>query len=424
MSRRSPSTRPALAATCGALLACWSAAAQPPTEPPEGAQEAPAGFLEAFEAGSFHLGLRYRFEQVDDDAFADDAEASTLRTTLSYRTGDWRGWSLFLEAEDVSPLFDDDDYNNAGRGGRGNGVGGVPVVADPEGTAMGQAYVRWQGGGEGGATGTTVTLGRQEINLGDQRFVGAVGWRQHHQSFDAARVEWNRGRFAADYTWASGVNRIFGDRMPLDGHLLQLAFRPLPEHTLTGYGFHLDYDDPSPLSTLTAGLEAVGSWPLGGGLALRYEVEAAVQEDAGDNPLRVDTDYRYAALGLDAGRLAFDAAWEVLGGAGDGERSFATPLATLHKWNGWADRFLQTPAVGLETLSVRAAGPLGPLSWTVVYLDFSADEANLDLGSEVDAQLSFKASWGQTFALKLADYAAGDTSTDTRKFFFWSTYTF
>jgi hypothetical protein len=125
------------------------------------------------------------------------------------------------------------------------------------------------------------------------------------------------------------------------------------------------------------------------------------------------------------GRFGFDATWEVLGGAGDGQRAFATPLATLHKWNGWADRFLQTPTAGLETLYLRAKGPLGErLGWTVVYHDFSADEGDLDFGSEIDAELTFSAPWGQTFALKVADYSAEDVFTDTRKLMVWTAYTF
>jgi hypothetical protein len=379
-----------------------------------------------FRDGAFHLALRYRFESVDDDAFRDRAEASTLRTAMSYRTGAWRGWSLFLEAEDVSPVFDDDDYDNAGQGGRDNGVRGVPVVADPEGTAMTQAYLRWQGGAENALQ---ATLGRQEINLGDQRFVGAVGWRQHHQTFDAARLEWAPagapGGLRADYTYAAGVNRVFGDRQELDGHFLQVGAEPVPGLGLTAYGFHLDYEDPSPLSTLTLGVEAAGKRPLSDALELRYEAEWARQEDAGDNPARVDTDYLLASLGLGVGRFGFDATWEVLGGAGDGQRAFATPLATLHKWNGWADRFLQTPTAGLETLYLRAKGPLGErLGWTIVYHDFSADEGDLDFGSEIDAELTFSAPWGQTFALKVADYSAEDVFTDTRKLMVWTAYTF
>ncbi|HEX6201196.1 MAG TPA: alginate export family protein [Thermoanaerobaculia bacterium] len=427
----------AAALTAGALAALPAVAsapakvkAQAPPAPAEAADEAPAGFLQALRDGAFHLALRYRFETVDDDAFRDGAEASTLRTALSYRTGDWRGWNLFLEAEDVSPVFDDDSYANAGLDGRDNGVRGVPVVADPEGTAMTQAYLRWR---DGEAESVKATLGRQEINLGDERFVGAVGWRQHHQTFDAARLEWAPegapGRFHADAIWVAGVNRIFGDRQELDGHLLRLGVEPVAGLGLTAYGFRLDYDEPSPLSTLTLGVEAKGSRPLTGALELRYEAEWARQEDAGDNPVPVDTDYRLASLGLGVGRFGFDATWEVLGGPGDGQRAFATPLATLHKWNGWADVFLQTPAAGLETLYLRAKGPLGErLGWTVVYHDFASDEGGLDLGSdlgsEVDAELTFRASWGQTFALTAADYSAGDVLTDTRKVWFWTAYTF
>ena len=47
-------------------------------------------------------------------------------------------------------------------------------------------------------------------------------------------------------------------------------------------------------------------------------------------------------------------------GSNDGQCGFVTPLATLHKFNGWTDYFLVTPAQSLEevylTLSGKAFG--------------------------------------------------------------------
>jgi len=45
--------------------------------------------------------------------------------------------------------------------------------------------------------------------------------------------------------------------------------------------------------------------------------------------------------------------YEVL--EGNGAIGFATPLATLHAFNGWADMFLTTPANGLKDLYFRAS---------------------------------------------------------------------
>ena len=40
---------------------------------------------------------------------------------------------------------------------------------------------------------------------------------------------------------------------------------------------------------------------------------------------------------------------------GNGTVALQTPLATLHAFNGWADKFLSTPANGLRDVEPRAA---------------------------------------------------------------------
>ncbi|MEM8960498.1 MAG: alginate export family protein [Acidobacteriota bacterium] len=377
-------------------------------------------FVDALKGGKVKISLRYRFEGVDDDGFADEAEASTLRTSLSYRTGEYRGFSAFLEAEDVTPIFDDDNYNNAGAGSLSNDVRGVPVVADPALTEINQAYLRWRNDR------ITVTAGRQAINIGDQRFVGAVAWRQNHQSFDALRIAADLSpKIKLDYTFATAVRRIFGDRQEMESHLFHLPITLAKDHKLAPYGFWLDYDDLRLLSTATYGIEYTGKVPLSDRFALRFELEAAQQDDQGDNPATIDTDYFLASIGGQGKGWGIDLTWEVLGDRGDGALAFQTPLSTLHKWNGWADKFLRTPDAGLETLYVRFKGTLGS-SWryAVVYHDFTSHSGDIDYGTEIDGELVYTTPWKQTFALKVAVYDADEFSTDTQKVMLWSSYSF
>ncbi|MEM1178334.1 MAG: alginate export family protein [Acidobacteriota bacterium] len=382
--------------------------------------DAPRSFKEAITGGDAKLSLRYRFETVDDDFFDEVAQASTLRTALSYRTAPYKGWSFFIEAEDISPLFDDDDYNNAGAGSLNNGVRGVPVVADPNLTEINQAWIGYQ------SERFDFTAGRQEINLGDQRFVGAVAWRQNHQSFDGVRLRYKPSSTAhVDYSFVTKVHRIFGDTRDLEGHFLYAPVALAPGHKLTAYGFSLDFDEAVALSTLTYGLEYNGKVSLSGSSALRFEAEIAQQDDTGDNPFTIDTRYVLASLGVDVGRFGFDLAWEVLGDRDEGDRPFSTPLATLHKFNGWADKFLGTPSLGLETLYVRFKGKLND-AWrfALVYHDFTSDGGDVDFGTELDGELVYKSPWKQTFALKFAAYEADAFPTDTEKVMLWSSYTF
>ena len=60
-----------------------------------------------------------------------------------------------------------EDYNSTV-----NGLTQFPVVADPENIELNRLQLQYRG-----LPKTVVTIGRQRINLDDQRFVGAVGWR-------------------------------------------------------------------------------------------------------------------------------------------------------------------------------------------------------------------------------------------------------
>lgn len=380
----------------------------------------PTTILEALRQADVKGSFRYRFETVDEARFAESADASTLRTAIHYSSGSWRGWSLQLGAENVAAVFDDDDYNNAGAGSLNNGVRGVPVVADPEITELLEATLTYR------SDKATVVLGRQAINLGDQRFVGAVAWRQHHQSFDAARFQLKASpNVLFDYSYLARVHRIFGDDLGIEGHLLHVPLKFGNGPTLTLYGYQLDYDVASPFSTLTYGAEFVLKTKVSDAVGLRLELEAAQQSDAGDNPFKVDTEYFVASTGLSFGKFGFDVTWESLGDRGTGERSFSTPLATLHKFNGWADKFLQTPILGLDTLYLRFKGTVdGGLKWQLSYQDFSSTEGGLDYGTEIDAELVYKAPWSQVFGLKYADYDADTHSTDTEKLMLWTALSF
>ena len=110
---------------------------------------------------------------------------------------------------------------------------------------------------------------------------------------------------------------------------------------------------------------------------------------------------------------------EVLGG--DGTKGFSTPLATLHRFQGWADKFLTTPVNGIDdryvniAYSRKPAGLVDSILVSAVYHRFEAEQVSLDYGSETDILL--QAQWHRlTAALKYADYRADGFATDTRKF--------
>ena len=115
--------------------------------------------------------------------------------------------------------------------------------------------------------------------------------------------------------------------------------------------------------------------------------------------------------------------YELLGSsasAGVGGRVVQTPMATLHKFNGWADLFLTTPNSGLQDIYGGLAYKFGKvkalpgLNAAVGYHQFDSDVGGVDFGNEWDASLGFKLGRVNLQA-KFADYNAKGFGVDTRK---------
>src|SRR5690554_3089191 len=153
----------------------------------------------ALKEGQTSLSFRLRHEQVDDDAFTQDANASTLRTRLNYTSGQWNKLDLIIEFDHVGHLFDE-RFNDTR-----NGNATFPTVADPKGADLNQAAVRYN------RDGFIAVAGRQRILLDNQRFIGGVGWRQNEQTYDGVRLTVTPvDKLSLDYAWIGDTRRIFG----------------------------------------------------------------------------------------------------------------------------------------------------------------------------------------------------------------------
>ncbi len=381
----------------------------------DAAPQQPATFGQAVRDADVSIGLRYRVEQSDDDAFDGSALASTLRTTMKLQTKAFRGLSFLIEAEDVTPVGNDRLYRNLGAGGLDNGVRDRPVIADPAITAINQAAARLERGP------VAFTLGRTELLIGDQRFVGAVGWRQHHQAFDAASLD---ASLAADWTlryaFLDRVHRITGAEEPLASHVLYVS-GPAGPGKLSLFSYLLDYERPAAatLSTSSWGASYVGDHDTGSTSVL-WELQYAVQQEWADHPDSVSLDYTKAGIGFSRGDVSVRAVREALDG--DGAYGFRTPLATLHGFNGWTDKFLGTPANGLVDLYLRLDHSLETWNWTVRWHQFRSAVGSMDYGSEIDAMAVWNTPWKQDFGIKLAQYNADEWSTDTFKVWLWTSW--
>ncbi len=371
------------------------------------------------------VDLRLRYEGVDQAGIARTADALTLRgrAGIEYKRD---AWSVLAEAESTVAL---QEHYFSGLNGRTQ----YPLVADPENIELNRLQVQYKP-----SVGTAFTLGRQRINLDDQRFVGAAAWRANEQTFDAARVEWTaKNKLKLDATYAWRVRTIwgrdgFGARQTAIGgdNLFVNMSYPTQMGTLTGFAYRVDPDEAAisgkRLSSQTLGLRFAGNRPLSDTLKLGYVASYAGQRDAHDNPNDYSADYGLLEATLDAGMLdtgmfKFGIGYESLGAdEGVALTSFQTPLATGHKFQGWADKFLTTPANGLRDgylsagWSRKQIGKFNSVGVTAVWHEFRSDRLGQDYGDELDLIASAKV---EKFVLtaKYADYRADTFATDTRK---------
>jgi hypothetical protein len=383
--------------------------------------EGESSFSTAMSQTKYILDARLRSEDVEQDGIANDANATTLRARLGFETGKLWGTSLLVEGEAVVPI--DSDYRPDPMVPE---MVTYPVVADPEDYAINRLQLA-----NTSIPGTTLTLGRQRILLDDQRFVGNVGWRQNEQTFDAFRVV-NKSvkNLVLDATYLNQVNRVFGEDSPQgtfegDSVLLNAGYQT-KAGKFTGFGYLLRFDNiagvPAAVrdSSSTYGLRYSFEHPAGKA-KLAYVASWATQTEYGDNPLAFDLDYVTAEVTGTYKQFGLGAGIEIL--EGNGVKGFTTPLATLHKFQGWADKFLATPANGIEdtyvtaTANLKAFGGLDTLGVVLSYHDYEAERISADYGSEFNASIAAKVK-KLGFMIKYADYQQGvlAAARDTQKF--------
>ena len=362
-----------------------------------------------------YADLRFRLEVVDQAGLPQDATASTFRIRAGLKTAPWQGFSALVEGEAIM-RFGPEHYNDTV-----NGRTTYPVVADPADVLLNQAHITWRPS----AT-IAATAGRQAVNLDNQRWIGSVGWRQNDQTLDAARVSLTPAKGAsADYLYAWRVNRVFGPDSPqgiwrdTDIHGLRASLKAGPVGTVTAYGYFLDIPAQPGASSRTVGVRLQGEQAIGAKTGLLYAAEYARQSDLAGNPADYALDYLLLEPGISAAGFTIRGGFEQL--EGNGLAAVQTPLATLHAFNGWADKFLVTPANGLRDLYLDAgyrfadASPLKGLTLRALWHDFDATRGGASYGRELDLLASYPLRKNVIALVKFAHYDADAFATDTTK---------
>ena len=397
-----------------AAIASWPLAASLLIAAPLSHAEGLTDDLAAAIADStINLNFRYRFEAVDDDAFTKDAWANTLRSRLTVAPKPISGFGVLVEVDDVRHIGAD-NFNDSR-----NGVTDRPGVTDPEGTDLNQALIRYTG-----FEGTEITVGRQRILRTNQRFIGNVGWRQNEQTYDAAGISYRfNEKINASYAFVGQVNRIQGPDngspppdLDSNTHLFDVGWNINPAISLAAYGYLMDFDNADGLSNQTFGLRATGGTELVTGWKGSYALEFAQQDDYADNPVNYDAGYYLIEGGISSERLGFKVGYEVLEGDSVAGSAFRTPLATLHAFQGWADKFTSTPNGGIEDLYVAVTGKALGADLMLVFHDFSAETGGGDWGTEVDVSANWAIGKHYAILLKGASYDEDDFSTDASKY--------
>ncbi|MEO1129840.1 MAG: alginate export family protein [Planctomycetota bacterium] len=385
--------------------------------------EAPKDFWDALVSGKIHFDDRLRFEFAETTG-KKPSYAFTNRLRLGYETKAFYGFSGLAEFENVAtpnsglysvPPADQGDPDRT-------------TIADPRGTEINRIWGRYKTDGIGDTEiGLDAKGGRQRIIFDDQRFVGNVGWRQFEQTYDSARLTTDFGveRLTLDYTYVWGVQRIFGPNGPnwdSDSHFLRAQYQAIPELTLIPFAYLLDFRDDSPLDSVNSyGIRITGDIGRNVGdpsdTYFDYEATYAYQNDAGSNP--VDFEAHFLALqarmtrkGLGAATLGYQ-----LLGSDDGNFGFRFPLGTNHKFQGFADQFLTTPAEGLQDLYIAGKIDLPhDVTTSIIYHQFWTDEGGKDLGFEIDLVATVKFTNFWSALTKFAYFDGHNGQPDTVKF--------
>jgi len=371
-----------------------------------------SGVKKALADTKVDISLRARYEAVDEDgangASDKDATALTLKSRITLKTGAYKNWSLGLEVDNVTAIVD--DYNDL----TFDYSGTDSVVADPEITDVNQAYLQYN------TDKLKLTAGRQRILHNNQRFIGGVGWRQNEQTFDGYRIQYAASdALSFDYSYIHNANRIFADDKKGDDlsgafHFANAGFKISKAHKISAFAYVLDFDTAHAMSSSTYGALYHGKFG-----AIDVNLSAATQNDTGDNSVNYDASYYNAELSTKLGKVTILAGLEVLG-SDDGKAAFSTPFATLHKFQGFSDKFLGTGSStgmnnGVEDAYITIRTNLSGIKLSATFHDLASNEDSIDYGTELDLVAAYKFQSNINLLVKFASYSSDDLSTDTSK---------
>lgn len=333
------------------------------------------------------LDVRARYEY--NETPASEINGYSVRTRLALETGEYEGFKVLVEMEDLS--FNNDDDR--------------PGLDVPT-TELNQIWFSYEG----------AKVGRQIYVLDDHRFIGHVGWRQNIQTFDAVSYAYAIDeKSKLNFAYLDAVHRVNATSQDLSGIVLNGSTKVTDNFTLAGFAYLLDFDRPALASSDTYGIRGSGKIP-GEEVSYTYSFSYAKQMDNGGSARDFDVDYLAGEFGAAFSGISLAAGVEILGS--DGVTGFTTPLATVHKFNGFADQFAANSLglagglrEGLEDYYVSLGFKAVDVPMTLVYHSFHTEGSSEYLGSEIDLVATYKLNEYVTLIGKFADYSTNGGAT-------------
>ena len=335
------------------------------------------GQVEESVPGKFGINYRIRYEETNDEG------GISHRVRYGYTTENYNGFTASLEGETVDGIKD--------------GFNSLDIAG--EGTDLNQLWGKYKNADLG-----SVKVGRQIYTLEDQRFIGHVGWRQNIQTFDAATLAFTGienldvGGFYFDK-----VNRINGTNIDIDAFGIHAAYSLV--NPLKLVGFYYDLDSKETLArwdSETIGIRASGELGFED-LTVIYALSVASQTVLlGENGgyFSAETSSSFAGVKLGIG-------YDVL------EQGFRTPLATVHKFQGFADVFVPQSITGtgngVEDLYIFAGYniPVGDgIAAKFIYHSFEPETGTGEFGDEINLVATYELNKNMNVIAKYADYEA------------------
>ncbi len=378
--------------------------------------------------GQIKVNLNFRYENVDTGRGSPaTANAATMRLRLGYLTPVFEGLQGYAEYEGNQDIVAN-DYNSTR-----NGKTQYETIADPQQHELNQLWISYKG-----LPNTEIKVGRQRIDFDNLRFIGAVDWRQMQQTFDAVLVT---NTSLPNTTIKVGyINKIQTISSMTKGAQIPFAninYAIKDVGNLISYAYLMDFNEAIGTagglthadSNQTYGIRLDGTRIINDSLKAHYLVEYAYQKEHTQNPTHYHASYYHIIGGATAFGITAKAGMEQLDGSGAG-RTFDTPLATLHIFNGWADQFLATPVNGLRDLYGSLATEIEGVKLLGVYHAFTDDTGGKDYGQELNFQVTKEFAKHYTLLAKYAYYdaAPGSIGTtygfDAQKFWFGANVSF